>query len=47
MATIKTPPPARNYRDAGTGLYVPKRDADKRPKETVSEPRNGGGKKDK
>lgn len=38
MAT-KNSPPQRQYRDAGTGQYVPKREAERRPKETVSEPR--------
>lgn len=38
MAT-KQPAKPRNYRDAGTGQFVPKREADRRPNETVSEPR--------
>lgn len=38
MAGSKTPPP-RNYRDAGTGQYVPKENAQRRPDKTVSEPR--------
>lgn len=47
MATKKSPTPTpRNYRDAGTGHYTTKRDADRRPDKTVSEPR-GGGKKGK
>ncbi len=29
----------RNYRDADSGQYVPKKYADKHPKTTVSEPR--------
>jgi len=41
----KTPPP-KNYRDAGSGQYVPKPYADKHPRTTVSEPRpKGTGKK--
>ena len=47
MATKKPPPstPVRNYRDAGDGRYVKQSEAERRPKETVSEPR--GGKKGK
>ena len=34
-----TPSTDRVYRDAGTGLYVTPKFADKHPKTTVSEPR--------
>ena len=37
--TTKQSPPQRQYRDAGTGQYVPKREADRLPGKTVSEPR--------
>lgn len=47
MTTKKSPAPTPlNYLDAGTWHYTTKRDANRRPDKTVSEPR-GGGKKGK
>lgn len=47
MASHRKKPAARNARDAGSGKYVPLREATRRPKEVVTEPRPARKKKSK